>query len=67
MAVFDGDTEPTPPEGLVTVGRYADPVDGQMAKGMLEAAGGGDVSGGGEHQPTDARDVPGEAAGAGRG
>ena len=39
MAVFDGDTEPTPPEGLVTVGRYADPVDGQMAKGMLEAAG----------------------------
>ena len=39
MAVFEGDTEPTPPEGLVTVGRYADPVDGQMAKGMLEAAG----------------------------
>jgi hypothetical protein len=39
MAVFEGDTEPTPPEGLVTIGRYADPVDGQMAKGMLEAAG----------------------------
>lgn len=36
---FEGDTEPTPPEGLVTVGRYADPVEGQMAKGMLEAAG----------------------------
>jgi hypothetical protein len=39
MAVFEGDTEPVPPEGLVTVGRYPDSVEGQMAKGVLEAAG----------------------------
>jgi hypothetical protein len=36
---FDGDAEPTPPEGLVTVGRFDDPVEAQMARGMLEAAG----------------------------
>jgi hypothetical protein len=39
MALFDGDTEPTPPEGLVTVGRFEDPLEAQMAKGMLESAG----------------------------
>ncbi len=37
--LFDGDTEPTPPEGMVTVGRFEDPVEAQMAKGMLESAG----------------------------
>jgi Putative prokaryotic signal transducing protein len=36
---FEGDPEPTPPEGLVTVGRFDDPVEAQMARGMLEAAG----------------------------
>jgi hypothetical protein len=40
MALFEGDTEPTtPPEGLVVVGRFEDPVEAQMAKGMLESAG----------------------------
>jgi hypothetical protein len=36
---FEGDAEPTPPEGLVTVGRFEDPLEAQMAKGMLESAG----------------------------
>jgi hypothetical protein len=36
---FDGDPEPAPPEGLVTVGRFESPMEAQMAKGMLEAAG----------------------------
>lgn len=36
---FEGDAEPTPPEGLVTVGRFLDSVEAQMARGMLEAAG----------------------------
>ena len=36
---LDGDTEPTPPEGLVTVGRFESPVEAQIAKGMLESAG----------------------------
>jgi len=39
LFAFEGDTEPTPPEGLVTVGRFQDSVEVQMAKGMLEAAG----------------------------
>jgi hypothetical protein len=39
MSFFEGDTEPTPPEGLVTVGRFEDPVEAQIAKGMLESAG----------------------------
>jgi hypothetical protein len=39
MALFEGDPEPTPPEGMVTVGRFEDPVEAQMAKGMLESAG----------------------------
>jgi hypothetical protein len=37
--LFEGDTEPTPLEGLVTVGRFSDPVEAQLAKGMLESAG----------------------------
>jgi hypothetical protein len=36
---LDGDTDPTPPEGLVIVGRFENPVEAQMAKGMLESAG----------------------------
>ena len=36
---LDGDTEPTPPEGLVTVGRFESPVEAQIAKGMLESVG----------------------------
>ncbi|MCU1320997.1 MAG: hypothetical protein JWM43_646 [Acidobacteriaceae bacterium] len=39
MLTFEGDTEPPPPEGLVTVARFPDPVEAQMAKGMLESAG----------------------------
>jgi hypothetical protein len=37
--LFEGDPEPTPPEGMVTVGRFESPVEAQMAKGMLEASG----------------------------
>jgi molybdopterin-biosynthesis enzyme MoeA-like protein len=37
--LFEGDPEPTPPEGLVTVGRFESPLEAQMAKGMLESAG----------------------------
>jgi hypothetical protein len=36
---LDGDTEPTPPEGMVTVGRFESPVEAQMAKGLLESYG----------------------------
>jgi Putative prokaryotic signal transducing protein len=39
MAAFEGDTEPTPPDGMVTVGRFISPVEAQMAKGMLESEG----------------------------
>jgi hypothetical protein len=37
--LFEGDPEPTPPEGMVTVGRFESPVEAQMAKGMLESFG----------------------------
>ncbi|HEX9200934.1 MAG TPA: DUF2007 domain-containing protein [Acidobacteriaceae bacterium] len=37
--LFEGDTEPTPPEGMVTVGRFESPVEAQIAKGMLESSG----------------------------
>jgi hypothetical protein len=37
--LFEGDAEPTPPEGLVIVGRFESPVEAQMAKGALESAG----------------------------
>jgi hypothetical protein len=37
--LFEGDPEPTPPEGMVTVGRFESPVEAQMAKGALESAG----------------------------
>ena len=37
--LFEGDPEPTPPEGLVTAGRFESPVEAQIAKGMLESAG----------------------------
>jgi hypothetical protein len=37
--LFEGDPEPTPPEGLVTVGRFESPVEAQIAKGALESAG----------------------------
>jgi Putative prokaryotic signal transducing protein len=37
--LFEGDTEPTPPEGMVTVGRFEGPVEAQIAKGALESAG----------------------------
>ena len=41
MSLFslEGDAEPTPPEGLATVARFEDPVEGQMARGMLESSG----------------------------
>ncbi len=39
MAWFEGDPEPGAPAGLVAVGRFESPVEAQMAKGMLEAAG----------------------------
>jgi hypothetical protein len=37
--LFEGDPVPTPPEGLVIVGRFESPVEAQMAKGALESAG----------------------------
>jgi hypothetical protein len=37
--LFEGDPEPTPPEGLVIVGRFENPMEAQMAKGALESAG----------------------------
>jgi hypothetical protein len=37
--LFEGDPEPTPPEGLVTVARFESPVEAQMVKGLLESAG----------------------------
>ena len=37
--LFEGDSEPTPPEGMVTVGRYESPLEAQIVKGMLESAG----------------------------
>ena len=37
--LFDGDTDPTPAEGMVTVGRFESPIEAQMARGMLESAG----------------------------
>ena len=37
--LFEGDPEPTPPEGMVTVGRFENPVEAQMAKGLLESSG----------------------------
>ena len=37
--LFEGDPEPTPPEGLVIVGRFENSVEAQMAKGVLESAG----------------------------
>jgi hypothetical protein len=37
--LFDGDKDPTPPEGMVTVGRFESPIEAQMARGMLESAG----------------------------
>jgi len=39
MPLFEGDAEPTPPDGLVAVARFEDPTEAQMAKGMLESAG----------------------------
>jgi hypothetical protein len=36
---LDGDADPQAPEGLVTVGRFENPLEAQMAKGMLEASG----------------------------
>jgi hypothetical protein len=37
--LFEGNPEPTPPEGLVIVGRFESPSEAQIAKGMLESAG----------------------------
>jgi hypothetical protein len=37
--LFEGDTDPTAAEGMVTVGRFESPIEAQMAKGMLESAG----------------------------
>lgn len=39
MALFEGNPEPTPPEGMATVARFESPVEAQIAKGMLESAG----------------------------
>lgn len=37
--LFEGDTDPTPAEGMATVGRYESPIEAQLAKGLLESAG----------------------------
>lgn len=36
---FEGDGDPAPPKGRVTVARFASPIEAQMARGMLESAG----------------------------
>jgi hypothetical protein len=37
--LFEGDPEPTPPEGLATIARFESPMEAQMAKGLLESSG----------------------------
>ena len=37
--LFEGDSEPYAPEGLVTVARFESPVEAQIARGMLESVG----------------------------
>jgi hypothetical protein len=37
--LYEGETGPKTPEGLVMVGRFESPVEAQMAKGALESAG----------------------------
>ena len=32
--IFEGDTDPTPPEGMVNVGRFESPLEAQMAKNL---------------------------------
>jgi hypothetical protein len=39
MTLFEGDPDPGTPDDLVIVGRFEDPTEAQMAKGMLESAG----------------------------
>ena len=39
MGLFEAVADLIAPEGLVTVGRFEDPTEAQMARGMLEAAG----------------------------
>jgi hypothetical protein len=39
LFAMEGDAEPHDPEGLITVGRFSDPIEAQMARGMLESAG----------------------------
>jgi Putative prokaryotic signal transducing protein len=36
---FEGDSDPAEPEGRVTVARFSNPVEAQIARGMLESAG----------------------------
>ena len=37
--LFEGDPDPTPPEGMVNVARFESPVEAQMVKGLLESFG----------------------------
>ena len=37
--LFEGDPEPYAPQGLVTVGRFENPMEAQMARGLLESSG----------------------------
>ena len=39
LFLADTEAEPKDPEGLVTVARFADPMEAQMARGLLESAG----------------------------
>jgi hypothetical protein len=36
--LFEGDPEPTPPEGLATIARFESPMEAQMAKDLIQAA-----------------------------
>jgi hypothetical protein len=37
--LFEGDPEPTPPKGLMTIARFESPVEAQTARGLLESSG----------------------------
>lgn len=36
---LDGDAEPIPADGLITLASFSDPVEAQIVRGMLESAG----------------------------
>lgn len=37
--LFEGDPDPTSPEGMATIARFESPVEAQIARGLLESNG----------------------------